>query len=43
MGFAPEATLEDLGLHVRGLRVEVVQLLGLQGFWQRQVLWGVGS
>ena len=36
LGFAPEAALEDLG-------VEVLQLLGLQGFWQHQVLREVGS
>ena len=38
--FAPEAALEDFG-HPNGL--EVVQLLGLQGFWQHQVLRGVDS
>ena len=32
-------SLEDLGLPV----VEVVQLLGSQGFWQHQVLRGVGG
>ena len=36
LGFAPEAALEDLG-------VEVLQLLGSQGFWQHQVLRGVGG
>ena len=41
-GFAPEAALEDLSLPQRGPGVEVVQLLGLQGFWQHQVLGGVG-
>ena len=41
LGFAPEAALEDLGLPPRGPGVEVVQLLGLQGFWQHQVLKGV--
>ena len=41
LGFAPEAALEDLGLPPRGPGVEVVQLLGLQGFWQYQVLKGV--
>ena len=40
LGFAPEAALEDFG-HPNGL--EVVQLLGLQGFWQHQVLRGVGG
>ena len=47
LGFAPEAALEDLGLPLLGPDVEVVQLLGLQGFWQhqkeRQVLRGVGG
>ena len=43
LGFAPEAALEDLGLPPRGPGVEVVQLLGLQGFWQHQVLSGVCS
>ena len=41
--FAPEAALEDLGLPLWGSGVEVVQLLGLQGFWQHQVLRGVGG
>ena len=41
--FAPEAALEDLGLLMCGPRVGVVQLLGLQGFWQHQVLRGVGG
>ena len=41
LGFAPEAALEDLGLPQGGPGVEVVQLLGLQGFWQHQVLRGV--
>ena len=36
LGFAPEAALEDLGLPLRGPGVEVVQLLGLQGFWQHR-------
>ena len=31
-GFAPEAALEDLGLPLLGPGMEVVQLLGLQGF-----------
>ena len=38
IGFAPEAALEDLGLPQWGPDVEVVQLLGSQGFWQYQVL-----
>ena len=42
-GLAPEAALEDLSLPLWGPGVEVVQLLGLQGFWQHQVLRGVGS
>ena len=37
LGFVPGAALEDLGLP----GVEVVQLLGSQGFWQHQVLRGV--
>ena len=41
--FAPEAVLEDLGLPLLGPGVEVVQLLGSQGFWQLQVLRGIGS
>ena len=41
--FAPEAALEDLGLPLGGPGVEVVQLLGSQGFWQHQVLRGVGG
>ena len=40
LGFAPEAALEDLGLPLSGPGVEVVRLLGLQGFWQHQVLRG---
>jgi len=40
---APEAALEDLGLPLCGPGVEVVQLLGSQGFWQHQVLRGVGG
>ena len=40
---APEAALEDLGLPLLGPDVEVVQLLGLQGFWQHQILRGVGG
>ena len=43
LGFAPEAALEDLALPLGGPDVEVVQLLELQGFWQHQVLRGVGS
>ena len=42
-GIASEAALEDLGLPLWGPGVEVVQLLGLQGFWQHQVLRGVGG
>ena len=42
VAFAPEAALEDLGLG-EGPGVEVVQLLGSQGFWQHQVLRGVGG
>ena len=41
--FAPEAVLDDLGLPLLGPGVEVVQLLGSQGFWQLQVLRGVDS
>ena len=43
LGFAPGAALEDLGLPLSGPGVEVVQLLGLQEFWQHQVLKGVGG
>ena len=43
LGFAPEAALEDLGLPQSRPSAEVVQLLGLQGFWQHQVLRGAGS
>ena len=43
LGFAPEAALEDLAFPLRGPGVEVVQLLGSQGFWQHQVLRGVGG
>jgi len=43
LGFAPEAALEDLGLPQGGPGVEVVQLPGSQGFWQHQVLRGVGG
>ena len=42
-GLAPEAALEGLGLPLWWPGVEVVQLLGSQGFWQHQVLRGVGS
>ena len=42
-GLAPETSLEGLGLPLWGPGVEVVQLLGLQGFWQHQVLSGVGG
>ena len=40
-GLAPEAALEGLGLLLWGPGVEVVQLLGSQGFWQHQVLRGL--
>ena len=43
LGFASEAALEDSGLPLWGPGVEMVQLLGLQGFWQHQILRGVGS
>ena len=43
LGFAPEAALEALGLPLWGPGVEVGQLLQLQGFWQHQVLRGVGD
>ena len=43
LGFALEAAVEDLGLPLRGPGVEVVQLLGLQGFWQHQLLRRVGG
>ena len=43
LGIAPEAAQEDLGLPLRGPGVEVVQLLGFQGFWQHQTLRGVGG
>ena len=44
LGFAPEAALEDLGLSLWEPGVEVVQLYAeSQGFWQHQVLRGVGS
>ena len=39
-GLASEVALEDLGLPFLGPGVEVVQLLGSQGFWQHQVLRG---
>ena len=41
--FAPEAPLEDLGVPQGGRTVELVQLLGLQGLWQDQVLRGAGG
>ena len=41
LGFAPEAALDNLDLPLGGPGVEVV--LGSQGFWQHQVLRGVGS
>ena len=40
LGFAPEPALEDLGLPLWGPGVEMVQMFGLQGFWQHQVLSG---
>ena len=43
LGFAPEAALEDLGFPLWGPGVEMVQMFGLQGFWQHQVLRGVGG
>ena len=43
LGFAPAVSLEELGLPHWGPGVEVVQLLGSQGFWQHQVLRGVGG
>ena len=43
LGFAPEAALEDLGLPLWGLGVDVEQVLGLQGPWQYQVFSGVGT
>ena len=38
VGFAPEVLLEDLGLPTSGPGLEVVQLLGLQGFWKHHFL-----
>ena len=43
LGSVPEAALEDLGVPLRGPGLEVLQVLGSQGFWQHQVLRGVGS
>ena len=43
LGFAPEAAFEDLGLPQWESGVEVVQLLESWGFWQHQVLRGVGG
>ena len=43
LGFTPEAALEGLGLPLWGPGVEVGLLLGLQGFWQHQVLRGVAG
>ena len=43
LGIASEAALEGLGLPLGGPGLEVVQLLGSQGFWQHQVLRGVGG
>jgi len=42
LGFAPEVALEGLDLPLTGASVEVVQLLGSQGFWQHQVLREIG-
>ena len=42
-GLAPGAALKALGLLLWGPGVEVVQLLGSQGFSQHQVLRGVGG
>ena len=41
-GVCAEAALKDLGLPLWGPGVELVQLLGSQGFWQHQALRGVG-
>ena len=43
LGLAPEAALEDLGFPLWGPGVEMVQMFVLQGFWQHQVLRGVGG
>ena len=43
LGSAPEAALEDLGLPQLGPGVGMVKLPGSQGFWQCQVLKGVGG
>ena len=43
LGFGPEAAFEDFGLPQLDSGVEVVQLLGSWGFWQHQVLKGVGG
>ena len=44
LGFAPEAALEALGLPCEGqMWRKLIQLLGLQGFWQHQVLREVDS
>ena len=40
-GLASEASLEGLGLPLWGPGVEVMQLLGSQGFWQHQVRRGI--
>ena len=42
-GLAREAALEGLGLLLRGPGVEVVQLLGSQGFWQYQYSRGLAA
>ena len=41
-GLVPEAALEGLGFPLWGPGVEVVQLFDSQGFWQHQVLRGMG-
>ena len=44
LDLAPEAALKGLVCFpLRGPGVEVVQLLGSQGFWQHEVLRGIGS
>ena len=43
LGFAPEASLENLGLPLWGPGVQMVQLLELWGFWQPQLLRGVSG
>ena len=44
LGIASEAALEGLGLPLERPGLEMVQLLGSQGFWQHQVLsWWLGE